>query len=272
MVSTHSASSLAAQRGRDQHDDPVAVAVRRDGPAAPLRAAYLHLVARAHRPNYPVRRPREEALPRPGVDDPVGLDAGLLGALAAVVEQVELARRVRVAVDREQAADVAGQLEQPRGRVAALGPGVDLDGDVVLDAGLEDGPRVELRCPGALPRLPVTSRPVQWPSTFVSGLRIAPIIRRVIARASIFSLECTLATRTSSRPSSSSVWSSAAVVEDVDLDALEQREAEPPRWLVDRVDDVELAGQPLGAEPVGDGQPRRVVGEHEVVVAELDRR
>ena len=41
--------------------------------------------------------------------------------------------------------------------------------------------------------------------------------------------------------------------------------------LVDRVDDAELAGQPLGAEPVGDGQPRRVVGEHEVLVAELDR-
>ena len=41
--------------------------------------------------------------------------------------------------------------------------------------------------------------------------------------------------------------------------------------LVDRVDHVELAGQPLGAQPVGDLEPRRVVGEHEVVVAELDR-
>ena len=41
--------------------------------------------------------------------------------------------------------------------------------------------------------------------------------------------------------------------------------------LVDRVDDPELPGQPLGAQAVGDGEPRRVVGEHEVVVAELDR-
>ena len=75
---------------------------------------------------------------------------GLLGALAAVDLEVELARRVRVAVDREEAAEVAGQLEQPGRRVAALGAGVDLDRDVVLGAGLEDRLRVELRLrPGA---------------------------------------------------------------------------------------------------------------------------
>ena len=63
-----------------------------------------------------------------------------------------------------------------------------------------------------------------------------------------------------------------AVVEDVDLDPLEQGEAGAAEVLVDGVDDVELAGQPLGAQAVGDGQPGRVVGEHEVVVAELDGR
>ena len=42
--------------------------------------------------------------------------------------------------------------------------------------------------------------------------------------------------------------------------------------LVDRVDDPELAGQPLDAQPVGDGQPGRVVGEHLVLVPQLDRR
>ena len=36
IVSTHSASSLAGHRGGDQHHDPVAVAVGRDGAAAPL--------------------------------------------------------------------------------------------------------------------------------------------------------------------------------------------------------------------------------------------
>ena len=45
----------------------------------------------------------------------------------------------------------------------------------------------------------------------------------------------------------------------------------PAEVLVDRLDDAELPGQPLGAEAVGHREPRRVVGEHEVVVAELDR-
>ena len=64
--------------------------------------------------------------------------------------------------------------------------------------------------PGRVPRLPVTSRPVQWPSTFIRGLRDrGRSSAGSSSRASIFSLECTLATRTSSRASSSSVWSSA---------------------------------------------------------------
>ena len=45
---------------------------------------------------------------------------------------------MRVGVEREQAADVAGQLEQPARRVQALRPRVDLDRDVVGTARLED--------------------------------------------------------------------------------------------------------------------------------------
>ena len=61
---------------------------------------------------------------------------------------------------------------------------------------------------GRIPLPPVTSRPVQWPSTSACGFSTALIIRRVIAGASIFSFECTLATTTSSRSSSSGSWSS----------------------------------------------------------------
>ncbi len=50
----------------------------------------------------------------------------------------------------------------------------------------------------------------------------------------------------------------AAVLEDVDLDAGE--DAERRHLLVDLVDDVELLAQAIGAEPVGDGEPGRVVG------------
>ena len=128
--------------------------------------------------------------------------------------------------------------------------------------------------PGRVPRLPVTRRPVQWPSTFIRGLAIAAVIRLVMPRASIFSLECTLATRTSSLRQQLVGLVERAVVEDVHLDPLEQGERSPPgagQVVVDRLDDAELAGQPLGAEAVGHREARRVVGEHEVLVAELDR-
>ena len=128
---------------------------------------------------------------------------------------------MRVAVDGEQAADVAGQLEQLGRRVAALGAGVDLDRDVVLDAGLEDRLGVEL-LPGRVPRLPVTSRPVQWPSTLVRGLRIAPIIRRVIAAGVHLQLGVH-AGDPDVEPGEQLVGLvERAVVEDVDLDPLEQ--------------------------------------------------
>ena len=63
----------------------------------------------------------------------------------------------------------------------------------------------------------------------MNGLRIAPIIRRVICAGSIFSLECTLATRTWRRPSISSVWSrppSSRMSTSMPL----SRVKEPPRW------------------------------------------
>ena len=44
-----------------------------------------------------------------------------------------------------------------------------------------------------------------------------------------------------------------------------------PRWALTASTHVELLGQPGRAEPVGDLQPRRVVGERDVLVAQLDR-
>ena len=127
-----------------------------------------------------------------------------------------------VGVDGEAAAEVAGELEQLGGRVASLGPGVDLDRDVVLGAGLEDRPRVELRLPGRVPRLPVTSRPVQWPSTLVRGFRIAPIIRRVIASGVHLQLGVHARHPDVELRQQLVALVEAPVVEDVDLDPLQQ--------------------------------------------------
>ena len=45
----------------------------------------------------------EESVHRPGRDDAVGFDAGLDGPRSAVGEKIQLARRVRVGVDAEEA-------------------------------------------------------------------------------------------------------------------------------------------------------------------------
>ncbi len=67
------------------------------------------------------------------------------GPLCTVLQEVELARGVRVAVDAEEAARVEGQLDQLVRRVLALRPGVDLDGDLVFRARRKHLFRVELR-------------------------------------------------------------------------------------------------------------------------------
>src|SRR6476620_9547664 len=90
-------------------------------------------------------RPGAHLVDRPRRDDAFGRDAEALGALAAERLHVELAWGVGVGVDGEEAAEVAGQLDELVGRVAPFGPGVDLDGDVVLEAGAEHLVGVELR-------------------------------------------------------------------------------------------------------------------------------
>jgi hypothetical protein len=61
-----------------------------------------------------------------------------------------------------------------------------------------------------------------------------------------------------------------AVVEDVDLDSGEDPERR--HLVVQRRDDVELLLQPLCGQPARHLQPGRVVGEHDVLVAEVAGR
>ena len=158
------------------------------------------------RPRRPQRVAGQQALHRPRVEDALGRHAAFRRPGAAVVEPVELPGRVRVGVDREQAAGLDGQAQQPLRRVEPLRPGVDLHRDPVLGARREHRVGVELRLRPLL-RLPVTMRPVQWPSTSTCGFATAVSIRSVISAAGIRSLLCTLATTTSSSASRSGSWS-----------------------------------------------------------------
>src|SRR5690606_32948123 len=115
-------SDLTARRGRDR-PRPAGHGVLGAPRAAGLPGPELLALA---------VRPGEQLLQRQSGDDPFARDAGRLGAGAAVGEELQLTRGVGVGVDGEEAAEVTGVLEQPGGRVTALGPGVDLHGDVVL--------------------------------------------------------------------------------------------------------------------------------------------
>ena len=61
-----------------------------------------------------------------------------------------------------------------------------------------------------------------------------------------------------------------AVLQNVDLDAAEDAERSEP--LVQFGHHADLFGQPVGAQAVRHGEPRRVVGEHHVLVAQRHGR
>src|SRR5688572_1479911 len=73
------------------------------------------------------RGPREQPFDRPRVDHVVGVHARDRRPLAPVGLPLELADRVRVAVDRHLCAERDDLLEQPHRRVETLGSAVDLD-------------------------------------------------------------------------------------------------------------------------------------------------
>ncbi len=132
-------------------------------------------------------------------------------------------------------------------------------------AGGEDEVGVERR----LGRLPIR-RPVQWPRMSTCGLATASIIRCVICERSIASFECTLATTTSSRASSRRRGR-----------ARRPRGCRPPSrsgsgtgatCSLRRATSSSWSASRCAVEAVGDRQAGRVVGQHHVLVAEVDRR
>ena len=195
------------------------------------------------------------------------VDAALGGAVGAVGLPVELVGGVGVGADRElQAA--------PRPR-----PAGSRWAGRAAPAGSSPRARCRARCSASStaswsnsdcgrPR-PVSSRPVQWPSTSTCGCEIACTMRFVI----VVGVHAQL--RVHARDDHVDALEHVvgvverAVFEDVDLDAGEDPERR--ELLVELGDDVELLEQPLARQPVGDREAGRVVGEREVLVAEVAR-
>jgi hypothetical protein len=93
-----------------------------------------------------IRRPKPVQKPfyGPGRDDPFRGHPHTLGPLGPILEEVELARSVRIAVDAEKAPCLQGELHKVVRWVLAFRPGIDLDGDARLRARCEHPLGVEL--------------------------------------------------------------------------------------------------------------------------------
>ena len=209
--------------------DPDADRCRRATPALGrdhrMRSAVVRGAARARADHVPDPRSGEPALRGSGPSRQAAVHASssstgrvltirsigtlALGrARAAVLLPVQLTRRVPVGVDAELAPGLDRLAQQPPRRVQPLRAAVDLHRDPVLDAGRRT-PAPHRTCSPAgcrgrrSPAAPCSARGCRC-----AGSRCARIIRRVIAPDSDRSLECTEATTMSTRPSSSSVWSS----------------------------------------------------------------
>ncbi len=191
------------------------------------------------------------------------------GPVAAVRLPLELAGGVRVGVDREPAAVLDRHVEQLARRVETLGPAVDLDRRAELGAGREHVVGVELarRAPADHPARAVAEdvdvRRRHGEHHPLGHLRLVHPQLRVHARDDdVESLQHVVGEI------------EGTVLEDVDLHAAQDPEVVPGRGDVgvDRGDLVELLGQPLPVETVGDREAGGMVGLHHVLVAERHRR
>ena len=124
-------------------------------------------------------------------------------------------------------------------------------------------PRRRTRTPAG-PR-PRTIRPVQWPRTSTCGFDTAATMRGVISAPGMRSLECTLATTTSSRPSRSSPGQAPSSRMSTSIPVSRRNGASS---AFSSADQSSCYSQPLRGQSVGHGQPGRVVGQREPLVAE----
>ena len=284
---THSRSSALRHPGRDEHHDrAVVVAVGRDGTPTATAASYLDggrlrwllhggtLLGgppprRRSRASRRRRAPRRAVVERPGRDDALPGHPQRVRPRRAVVEEVELARaRARRCRSRTGSRCSSASADQLVRRVLALRPAVDLHRDLVLARTPRRPPRASNSLCGRVPRPPGPAGRCSGRARWCGGCA-----RRRPSAGS--SGRCPSAAWSAPRPrrrraGRASPRTGRARRRRGCRPRCPLSSRNPPsRWRVDGVDHVELPGQPGGAEPVGDLQPGRVVGERHVLVADL---
>src|SRR5215475_737159 len=215
-----------------------------------------------------VAGPGDEIVRGPGVDDAVGRHAAQRRTDAAIVEPVQLSRCVGVGVDREPAAGLERLAQQPLRRVEAIGPAVDFDGLVMVDARREYGRRVEgtLRSgtAGTVPAITLARRghlatgavAEDVEPRIAYGRQHAPRHHvRVVAQTAVHRADDDV------EPVEQLTFLIERTVGvDVDLDAGQDPKA-VGQLAVDGPDEFELLAQSIGGQTACDGQARRMIGE-----------
>ena len=178
---------------------------------------------------------------------------------------------MRVGVDGETSSDLDRNTEQPPGRIEPLGSAVDLDGHVVFLTGKENLVRIEM---GLRPRLTALA-PDEQPSRAMPedvDERVAhrgdhapghrdPFHGQLRVHACHDDVELLEKLR---------LLVERAVIEDVAFDA--GQDAKGRQLLVQVGDDAQLLAQSVRAEPAGDGEPRRMICQHDVLVRTAGER
>ena len=209
------------------------------------------------------RRPGEEAIGAPGVDDFRGIHAGFCRLFAPEPDPFQLAGGVGVGVDADVAARADRQAKQLGGRVAPLGAGVDLDRRSCPRACRENLLRIERRGlatpsdddpAGAVPEdvamgvLDCADHPPGHLGRLHSQLGVDAGHNDVeAAQQRLFLVQ-------------------SAVFENVDFDS--GQDPERCELGIELVDQFDLPAEPLGVQAVGDCQTGAVVSQRQVGMPE----
>ena len=222
------------------------------------------------------RRPLDEVVGRPGVDDAVELDLVAGGLVAAEALPLELARARgrRCRCSPCSPTRVPGRAGGPGGswrsgrQLISTAVSKRAHAAKTISGSNVDSGRTSSGSEPTWATVERSLRPVQWPRMSTWGLATASTSRRVMASRSMRSFEWALATTTSSRASRSRSWSSEPSSRMSTSMPVRMRNG--ARRSLSPADLRQLLVQAVGRQAVSHGQPGRVVGQDEVVVAQLD--